>query len=73
MMSPHELLRRLGMPSPTETDLRIGQEIIEDILESAARVVERTEILDGLPATIMRTRAAARVRLSSRATPAPRY
>lgn len=72
MMSPNELLRRLGMPSPTETDLRIGQEIIDDILEAAARVVERTEILDGLPAT-MRARAATRVRLASRATPAPRY
>lgn len=73
MMSPHELLRRLGMPSPTETDLRIGQEIIDDILDSAARVVERTEIVGGNEAATMRARAATRVRLASRAAPAPRY
>lgn len=46
MVTPTELLRRLGLPDPSPADLAIAAEIIEDILDSAARFVERNGIGD---------------------------
>lgn len=58
MVTARELLRRLGLTEPTEADLQIAADILDEVLESAARCVERSD------ATLFRL--AARVRLLRR-------
>lgn len=61
MVTPRELLRRLGLTAPSDADLAVAAEIIEDVLDSAARFVERNGIGDHASRTL-----AARLRLLHR-------